>query len=262
MLCRLHRIAAFAGSFALSALLCGVAQAAPPRLCERYANNAVRAVENADRSGCQVDGLRWAQNYRAHYDWCLRAAPSQLREEEEAREDELRVCHRGGEGGRQGPGCDRYARHAVEQFEEGLRAGCRFGGLRWSPNYDDHLQWCRRVSVDEAIAEDESRSADLAACERQRDEPPPRATGRPRIETYRREEGPVRREEGPGGRCRQYAEAAVAQQRENAGRGCGFAGAPWSFNYDGHLSWCRNVHPGKVQDELALRARALSKCRR
>jgi hypothetical protein len=223
-------------------------------MCERYADAAVRAVETADRAGCQAGGARWTQSYRANYDWCLRVSPPQLRAEEEAREDELRVCHRGREG-RQGPGCERYARNAVEQFEESQRIGCRFGGLRWSPNFEDHIDWCRRVGVREAIAEDERRASDLAGCERQRDEPPPRIQGRPWNEPYRREQGSA-------GRCRQYAETAVGQQRENARRGCGFGGAPWSFNYDGHLSWCRQANPGEVQDELTLRTRALASCRR
>ena len=38
--------------------------------------------------------------------------------------------------------------------------------------------------------------------------------------------------------CDRYASQAVAQQKENQDRGCGFQGIGWSLNYQEHKAWC------------------------
>jgi len=62
-------------------------------------------------------------------------------------------------------------------------------------------------------------------------------------------------------RCDQYARTAVAQNQENTRRRCGYKGARWSNNYQGHYDWCVRVSKGFADSETKAREGGLKKCR-
>ena len=62
-------------------------------------------------------------------------------------------------------------------------------------------------------------------------------------------------------RCDQYARTAVAQNQENIQRRCGYTGARWSDNYQGHYNWCLGVSEGFADSETKAREDGLKKCR-
>ena len=62
--------------------------------------------------------------------------------------------------------------------------------------------------------------------------------------------------------CNQYAEQAVAQQRENLRLKCGFGGPKWSMDGKAHYKWCKEGNRGSIAGgELEKRENRLKKCR-
>ncbi|MDX2266413.1 MAG: hypothetical protein NW215_15745 [Hyphomicrobiales bacterium] len=59
--------------------------------------------------------------------------------------------------------------------------------------------------------------------------------------------------------CEAYAREAVAQNARNLSSGCGFAGARWSADLSGHLTWCQ-IFPRAAAEEERERARLLDRC--
>ncbi len=66
---------------------------------------------------------------------------------------------------------------------------------------------------------------------------------------------------GTPGYCRNYANTAVTQNRENRQYGCGYGGNRWTENYQGHYQWCMGTYPGNAASEDAARSRLLASCR-
>ena len=60
--------------------------------------------------------------------------------------------------------------------------------------------------------------------------------------------------------CRNYARNAVAQQRENVRRGCGFSGLRWHREWGIHRQWCLGVPIGLALLEDRERRRSLKSC--
>lgn len=58
-------------------------------------------------------------------------------------------------------------------------------------------------------------------------------------------------------RCRNYAEAAVAQQQQNLERRCGFSGGRWLADFNAHYQWCIQVPQSAAENENRARAQAL-----
>jgi len=137
--------------------------------------------------------------------------------------------------------CDRYARHALEQFEVAKGEKCR--NLKypvWSMDFKHHYNWCRRVSKTQANQGEEQRLAVLRQCRHRNAE----VTADSRERT-----------------CRDYASSAVAQQRQNLKRSCGFSGPQWNPNFEDHYNWC--LSGGNVRfaaDEQQRRQQALANC--
>lgn len=69
--------------------------------------------------------------------------------------------------------------------------------------------------------------------------------------------GPAR---GTPGYCRNYANTAVAQNRQNQQYGCGYGGNRWTANFQGHYQWCIG-NPGSAASEEAARNQQLASCR-
>lgn len=125
--------------------------------------------------------------------------------------------------------CTRYADGAVAQYRESQRLNCGHSGPAWNGDHNAHKQWCLATGGKHANEENRKRQAALKTC---------------REST-----------------CRAYARSAVAQQRENLQRSCGFSGPAWNADEDYHFSWC--THGGNKQrapEEQRRRAASLAKC--
>jgi hypothetical protein len=89
---------AFAGS-ALAVLCSAVpAQAADYGFCRTYARAAVEQFAQAEANpycASRIGGPRWHPNYEVHFNWCLAAAPWDVRHEWDARSRTLFHCTRG-----------------------------------------------------------------------------------------------------------------------------------------------------------------------
>lgn len=60
--------------------------------------------------------------------------------------------------------------------------------------------------------------------------------------------------------CKAYANNAIAQQRLNQKRGCGFAGEHWHLNYNKHYNWCLTITPTLRSQHTKSRQNALARC--
>lgn len=136
--------------------------------------------------------------------------------------------------------CRDYSVRAVQQNDENLRLRCNFTGSSWQSNRNAHFDWCMGASRADREREDRNRVTKLAEC---------RSSGGG---------------DGGGGRedqCRDYADEAVAQARENRDLGCGYTGSRWSSRYAEHFNWCLSATRAQVQAERTARAGELRSCR-
>lgn len=139
--------------------------------------------------------------------------------------------------------CRDYAVRAVQQNDENMRLRCNFTGPAWQSNRNGHFDWCMTASRADREREDRNRAQKLNEC---------------------RTNGGGGGGGGGGGRedeCRDYAEEAIAQARENTDLGCGFSGARWSARYAEHFNWCLSATRDQVRAERTARARDLRSCR-
>lgn len=130
--------------------------------------------------------------------------------------------------------CAGYAERAVAQAEENRGRDCGLLGPRWSDDYQAHYRWCLVAPLEEIQREAEARLQALKRCG-----------------------GP----DDPAAPCRAYADEAVAQERENQRRQCGFSGPRWSLDGDGHYAWCMLTQGVAAGRESEARSRMLeSEC--
>jgi len=74
------------------AALVPAVQAANPAVCASYANRAVHQQHRNLKLGCGYVGLRWQNNYAAHYSWCLTAPYNAVMGETAIRHKMLNQC--------------------------------------------------------------------------------------------------------------------------------------------------------------------------
>ena len=60
--------------------------------------------------------------------------------------------------------CDRYAKIAVEQYQDSIRLQCNLGGPRWQGIHNTHYQWCTQTPESQVYAETSARRNDLERC--------------------------------------------------------------------------------------------------
>jgi len=110
--------------------------------------------------------------------------------------------------------CQAYANKAIAQQRENQRRGCGFAGVRWHLDYNKHYNGCMGSAAQWPVRETNLRQNALSTCSK--------TGGKAKI-------------------CQAYANNAIAQQRENQRRGCGFAGGLWHLDYKTHHKWCMSV---------------------
>jgi hypothetical protein len=126
--------------------------------------------------------------------------------------------------------CEHYASMAVAQYQQNLANRCGFTGARWSDNYQGHYGWCLTASQAFADSETQARVDGLNKCTK------------------------------TNPRCEHYARTAVAQYQQNLARRCGYTGARWSDNYQGHYGWCLTASQAFADSETQARVDGLNKC--
>ncbi len=142
--------------------------------------------------------------------------------------------------------CQRYARHALENFQVAQEEGCE--DLKfpvWSMDSKHHYDWCRTVSEAEAEQGGEMRVSLLRKCRSSIGEA--QITG-----TVTAVDVAKIRALGRENSCREYANNAVNQQQENLKKGCGFSGPEWNARLGDHYNWCmhgENLNSGITEHQ-------------
>lgn len=136
-------------------------------------------------------------------------------------------------GGGDAKTCRDYANRAISQQRDNQSRGCGFAGVRWHLDYNKHYNGCMRSGAQWSVRETNLRQNALNTCSK--------TGGKTKI-------------------CQAYANNAIAQQRANLNRGCGFAGGLWHLDYKTHHKWCMLVSAqarGKATND---RRDALNRC--
>ena len=136
-------------------------------------------------------------------------------------------------GGGDAKTCRDYANRAISQQRNNQSSGCGFAGVRWHLDYNKHYNSCMRSGAQWSVRETNLRQNALNTCSK--------TGGKTKI-------------------CQAYANNAIAQQRANLNRGCGFAGGLWHLDYKTHHKWCMLVSAqarGKATND---RLDALNRC--
>jgi hypothetical protein len=133
--------------------------------------------------------------------------------------------------------CDKYARHAVEQYRRSRVQGCALKpNGRWQDNAEAHYRWCLNADDAQRAGEQRARSDWLWACGAVGD----------------------RRENA---RCDAYAYRAVDHFRLTRKTGCGVrVDGRWNANYNAHYDWCVNAGDPALAGEENSRTAWLRRC--
>ncbi|HEX4953491.1 MAG TPA: hypothetical protein VF017_08870 [Thermoanaerobaculia bacterium] len=249
------------------------------RRCSDYAREAFEAHLDNIASSCGFAGDPWSFNTEGHRQWCLAVSPADAANESAARRGALQECRR----------CSDYARQATEAQQRNVTLHCGLRGDAWSYDSMAHRQWCLVASPADADRETAARRAALDRCDRctqyareavaaqqknqnfscglkgdawSFDEASHRQwcmvapEDRVQLETNLRA-GALSRCLSV---CTEYANQAVAAQRQNQATGCNLAGDRWSSNYQEHAAWCVTASPASAEAETRERTRLLSAC--
>ena len=122
--------------------------------------------------------------------------------------------------------CHDYANDAIAQQRANLSRGCGFAGVRWHLDYNKHYKGCLMSGAQWSVRETNLRKNALNLCKI----------------------------------CRDYANDAIAQQRANLSRGCGFAGVRWHLDYNKHYKGCLMSGAQWSVGETNIRKNALNLC--
>jgi hypothetical protein len=134
--------------------------------------------------------------------------------------------------------CRTYALTAVDQNRQAIQRACGFTSAEWSNNHQNHFDWCMRGNNDNnAASETARRQQMLRGCI---------------------EKGAAAAKEQI---CRDYALAAVDQNRQAIQLACGFTSLEWSNNHQNHFDWCMSGNNNNnAASETAKRQDALQRC--
>jgi hypothetical protein len=126
--------------------------------------------------------------------------------------------------------CIVYSNDAVRKATEAANLRCGFSGPAWSTNPSGHMRWCLGTNEDSIEYEKKKRDSFLFNCRF----------------------------------CRDYANSASQDNKENEQLRCGFSGPRWQSNIESHFRWCvtEPAHSlGPAIAERKARAAELNRCR-
>lgn len=112
----------------------------PAAECQRYAQNAVRQLQDFTAAGCSPKpGVKmWSNDYNAHHRWCS-TENGDLGQEFKKRRLAIESCRRHSDAE-----CRKYADNAVAQTTSAIRNGCpNINPPRWTTDAKPHYDWCR-----------------------------------------------------------------------------------------------------------------------
>ncbi len=205
--------------------------------CHAYAETAVEQAETAVKRDCGYSGRRWSQNYRDHYQFCLKVSPFDRRAETETREQALSRCLAAGTNSWQGrEACNHFARVAMAQSRTNEKLKCGLEGALWQTDRRALFRWCGRNSKNLREKKILQREQAISRC----------------IERGGGRFNPV---------CDEYANKAIAQYQKSVDQGCNFRGERWHPNYIEHYRWCTTARASARRRETRARRRALRLCK-
>jgi len=151
--------------------------------------------------------------------------------------------------------CERYARHALEQFEVAKGEGCpNLNYPVWSMDFNHHYNWCREAPEAQVSKGEEQRLDVLRKCRNRSGQGAVIGTVT-EVDTGRIAASSRQRS------CQDYAKNAVSQQQRNQGARCGLRGPQWNPNYNDHYNWCMHGENLKyTSTEQQKRQLALERC--
>jgi hypothetical protein len=153
--------------------------------------------------------------------------------------------------------CTRYAREAVDQYEENQRMRCNFAGSRWSSARETHFAWCLLYER-KARWERHIRRKLLQECAERAPSPTPTRT-EPEPDDLPAQ-STSHSEEGKHASCDTYSRVAAIQVDANKKNECGFEGPEWTQDEQAHYEWCVRNKRVFAMDEIRFRAQELQKC--
>ena len=107
----------------------GIASAADPAFCNKYASDANKAATQAKQLKCGFTGPRWAKDLGGHTAWCLFVDQSLAQSETDVRTKDLKDCT-----------CHWYADQTMVQIALNIAKKCGFTGLRWLDDKQAHFE--------------------------------------------------------------------------------------------------------------------------
>jgi hypothetical protein len=222
------------------------------RLCNGYADQAVRQNQQNLQLGCGLSGPEWNSTFTYHRDWCV-----QGRNWESAtrwnqwRDGEIAKCRTAKTKSPAPPPapttvqpepptpqpppkvaqlCEGYARQAAQQNRQNAELGCGLSGAQWSPDYRYHYDWCvQGRNWESATRWNQWRDGELAKCRVAKTKPPAPQPPSPQ---------PPAPQPAAVQICEGYARQAVQQNQQNTQLSCGLSGPQWNSEYRYHFDWC------------------------
>ena len=202
--------------------------------CRHYARTATEEAASNAKARCGFTGERWAADEQAHLNWCLSASLSSIRDETEAREQELARCFAAAADKGMSRACESYAEEAVAVYRSSLTSGCGFQeSVRWNASQPTHHRWCASASEADRRREASIRADELARCSKQQTA----------IED-----------------CRAFAQTAVQLSQNARENGCGFRGHDWSERERDQLQRCLALTEGERREIAEARRDELQRC--
>jgi hypothetical protein len=208
--------------------------------CNEYADAAVAANRENTSLSCGFTGARWSNVRSGHFQWCMANPENASRSEATGRRSQLQACRDDQAGNANEDRCNRYADEAVASNRENISQSCGLSGARWSSNRTVHFQWCMNNAESASRSEANGRRTELQAC---------------------RDDNTNGGGDADQVRCRNYADEAVALNRENNNLDCGFTGPRWNASRSGHYQWCLDNSESAARAEAKGRRNQMQSCR-
>ena len=185
------------------------------------------------------------------FEWIADTAPSLSLPRAEIQSGTMEVVPPPGER------CERYADEAVALVERARELGCGFSGPRWVEDRSLHRDWCLRQQAAAIDGEARAREDDLERCAGRLEGAQATTEAPKRLEMM---EGELTIAGSGTTDCELYAITAVAQERQNRERGCGFVGPGWNPDDRSHRTWCRRQSPDVLAAQTNSRGVDLERC--
>ncbi len=207
------------------------------QVCDDFANLAIRQQRKNRKNQCGFAGTRWHTNYRRHYQFCRKLSRWRRSREQRSRTRALSRCVSDRDD-RRGI-CESFARDALKDQRKNLNLRCGFTRkTRWHANLGRHIRICEDLSDRERRTEIRVKREALDKCERQNGS------------------GNVK-----DAFCRDYANVAIDQNRENIKLRCHYTNSLWSDSFRDHYAWCLRSRKTVSRRDRRTRRDKLNECR-